>query len=140
VPAPVHDGTDGRRQLRAEVHSRDVPLEMPVHWPRFGKKTSMNDDTSIQRGNTQLFADIGSVDAEADRVRAELITRMNVLIGNAGWRKAEAARRLGLSTHELTRLLRGQFRDIGKERLRALMKILDNTATASADPIARLIR
>jgi DNA-binding Xre family transcriptional regulator len=63
---------------------------------------------------------------------------MNVLIGNAGWRKAEAARRLGLSTHELTRLLRGQFRDIGKERLRALMKTLD--AAAAADPFGRLIR
>jgi predicted XRE-type DNA-binding protein len=98
----------------------------------------MNDDTSIRRGNTQHFADIGSIDAEADRVRAELITRMNVLIGNAGWRKAEAARRLGLSAHELSRLLRGQFQDIGNERLRALMKILD--AAAAAGPIARLIR
>jgi hypothetical protein len=34
--------------------------------------------------------------------------------------------------------LRGQFQDIGNDRLRALMKTLD--AAAAADPIARLIR
>jgi predicted XRE-type DNA-binding protein len=99
----------------------------------------MNDDTSIQRGNTQHFANVGSADAEANRVRAELIARMNVLIGNVGWRKAEAAQRLGLSPHDLSRLLRGQFRDIGNERLRALMKTLDAAAGAD-EPIARLIR
>jgi predicted XRE-type DNA-binding protein len=98
----------------------------------------MNDDTLIQRGNTKHFADIGSVDAEANRVRAELITRMNVLIGNAGWRQSEAARRLGLSAHDLSRLLRGQYRDIRNDRLRVLMKTLD--AAAVADPIARLVR
>jgi predicted XRE-type DNA-binding protein len=100
----------------------------------------MTDDTSIRRGNTQHFADIGSADADANRVRAELITRMNVLIGNAGWRKAEAARRLGLSSHDLSRLLRGQFRDIGNDRLRALMETLAAAAAAADEPIARLIR
>jgi predicted XRE-type DNA-binding protein len=115
VPTPVVDGTDGGLQLRAEVHSRDVQLEMPVHWPRFRKNSPMNDDTTIQRGSTHHFADIGIADAEANRIRAELFARMNVLIGNVGWHKAEAARRLGLSSHDLSRLLRGQFRDIGVE-------------------------
>jgi predicted XRE-type DNA-binding protein len=95
----------------------------------------MNDDKSIKHGSTNVFADIGIADAEAHQVKADLVTRMNVVIGTLGWSKAQTARCLELTPHALSRLLRGQFRDIETERLQAWLSTLDAIA---ANPVARL--
>ena len=84
----------------------------------------MKDDTSVKRGSNNLFADLGYADPETHLLKAGLVTRIRDIIGESGLTQTEAAERIGLSQPDVSRLLRGQFRDASVERLiRMLTKL-----------------
>ena len=85
----------------------------------------MRDDTTIrQRGSKNLFADLGYADPETHLLKAGLVTRIRDVISANNLNQTEAAVRMGLSQPDVSRLLRGQFRDVSVERLiRMLTKL-----------------
>ena len=84
----------------------------------------MKDDTSVKRGSNNLFADLGYADPETHLLKAGLVTGIRDIIGESGLTQTEAAERIGLSQPDVSRLLRGQFRDASVERLiRMLTKL-----------------
>ena len=84
----------------------------------------MTDDTSIKRGSQNLFADLGYADPETHLLQAGLVTRIREIIGESKLNQTEAASRMGLSQPDVSRLLRGHFRDVPVERLiRMLTKL-----------------
>lgn len=85
---------------------------------------SKQDDVRIERGSANVFADLGRPDAETHLLKAELVTRIDQIIRERRLTQARAAELLGISQPDVSRLLRGNFRDYSVERLLRLMTIL----------------
>lgn len=85
---------------------------------------SASSKVRIKRGSGNVFADLGRPDAEAHLLKAELVARIDGIIRERGLTQAQAAERLGLSQPDVSRLLRGNFRDYSVERLLRLLMIL----------------
>ena len=78
----------------------------------------------IERGSGNVFADLGRPDAEAHLLKAELVTRIDKIVRQRGLKQVEAAKLLGLSQPDVSRLLRGSFREYSIERLLRLLTTL----------------
>jgi len=85
---------------------------------------SKKDDVRIEPGSANVFADLGRPDAETHLLKAELVTRIDQIIRERRLTQARAAELLGISQPDVSRLLRGNFRDYSVERLLRLMTIL----------------
>ena len=82
------------------------------------------DKLKIERGSGNVFADLGFPDAEAHLLKAELVTRIDNIIRERGLKQVEAAKLLGLSQPDVSRLLRGHFGEYSVERLLRLLTTL----------------
>ena len=78
----------------------------------------------IERGSDNVFADLGLPDAEGHLIKAGLVARIDKIIRELGLKQVEAAKLLGLSQPDVSRLLRGNFRDFSIERLLRLLTAL----------------
>ena len=81
----------------------------------------MSDDTKIKHGGKNVFADLGFADPETHLLKAGLVTRLREIISESKLTQVEAAERMGLSQPDVSRLLRGQFRDVSVERLMRML-------------------
>ena len=68
--------------------------------------------------------DLGRPDADAQLLKAELVTRIDKIVRQRGLKQVEAAKLLGLSQPDVSRLLRGSFREYSVERLLRLLTAL----------------
>ena len=82
------------------------------------------DDISIERGSGNVFADLERPGADAHLLKAELVTRIDKIIRERGLKQIDAAKVLGLSQPDVSRLLRGSFREYSVERLLRLLTAL----------------
>ena len=82
------------------------------------------DKMKIERGSGNVFADLGHPDAETHLLKAKLVTRIDEIIRRRGLKQIEAAKLLGLSQPDGSRLLRGNFREYSVERLLRLLLAL----------------
>ncbi|MDE0144749.1 MAG: helix-turn-helix transcriptional regulator [Nitrospira sp.] len=82
------------------------------------------DKMKIERGSGNVFADLGHPDAEAHLLKAKLVTRIDAIIRQRGLTQVAAAKLLGLSQPDVSRLLRGNFREFSVERLLRLLMAL----------------
>ena len=78
----------------------------------------------IERGSGNVFADLGRPDAEAQLLKAELVTRIDAIIRQRRLTQVQAADLLGLSQPDVSHLLRGNFRKYSVERLLRLLTAL----------------
>ena len=78
----------------------------------------------IERGSGNVFADLGRPDAEAHLLKAGLVIRIDEIIRQRGLKQVEAAKLLGLSQPDVSRLLHGSFREYSVERLLRLLTAL----------------
>ena len=81
-------------------------------------------DTTVERGSGNVFADLGLPEADAHLVKAELVSRIDDIVRERRLTQTEAARLLGLSQPDVSRLLRGDFREYSLERLFRLLTAL----------------
>ena len=82
------------------------------------------DNVKVERGSGNVFADLGLPDADAHLLKAELVTRIDKIIRERGLKQMDAAKLLGLSQPDVSRLLRGSFREYSMERLLRLLTAL----------------
>lgn len=81
-------------------------------------------NVKIERSSGNVFADLGIPDADVHLLKAELVTRIDRIIRKRGLKQIEAAKLLGLSQPDVSRLLRGDFREYSMERLLRLLTSL----------------
>ena len=81
-------------------------------------------DSTIERSSGNVFADLDVPDADAHLLKAELVSRIDTIVRQRGITQTEAARILGLSQPDVSRLLRGDFRQYSLERLFRLLTSL----------------
>ena len=78
----------------------------------------------IERSSGNVFADLGRPDAEAHLLKAKLVSRIDEIIRQRGLKQVDAAKLLGLSQPDVSRPLRGNFREYSVERLLRLLLAL----------------
>jgi len=81
-------------------------------------------DSAVERGGGNVFADIDLPDADAHLLKAEIVSRIDAIVRQRSITQIETARLLGLSQPDVSRLLRGDFREYSLERLLRLLATL----------------
>ena len=84
-------------------------------------KSMKTGKVKVERGSGNVFADLGRPDADTHLLKAELVTRIDGIVRGRRLTQAQAADLLGLSQPDVSRLLRGNFRDYSVERLLRLL-------------------
>lgn len=72
---------------------------------------------NIERGSTNVYADLGLDNAEEMLVKAQLATEINDIIKQRKLTQVQAAELLGITQPKLSGLLRGQFRGISESKM-----------------------
>lgn len=75
----------------------------------------------IRRGTKNVFADLGFADAEAHLLKAELMSRVQDVLQGKSLTQTEAAKITGISQPDLSRMLKGRFRDVSAERIMRML-------------------
>src|SRR6185436_15686878 len=78
----------------------------------------------VERSSGNVFADLDLPDAEAHLVKADLVSRIDEIVRRRRLTQAQAGAVLGISQPDVSRLLRGNFRDYSVERLLRLLTVL----------------
>jgi len=73
--------------------------------------------SKIERGSTNVYADLGMADAGEMLVKARLATRIAEIIRRRKLKQIDAAKILGLTQPKLSNMLRGQFRGISEAKM-----------------------
>ena len=72
---------------------------------------------NIERGSTNVYADLGLDSADEMLVKAQLATKIGDIIKRRKLTQVQAAELLGISQPKLSGLLRGQFRGISESKM-----------------------
>lgn len=78
-------------------------------------------DTVTVRGTGNVFADLGYADADTHLLKAGLVSRIHNVVIDQKLTQSAAAALMGISQPDVSRLLRGQFRDVSVERLMRML-------------------
>jgi predicted XRE-type DNA-binding protein len=73
--------------------------------------------SNIERGSTNVYADLGLPDAEEMLVKAQLASKIGDIIKRRKLTQAQAAVLLGITQPKLSGMLRGQFRGISESKM-----------------------
>ena len=99
--------------------------QIGINATRMGEDKAMNSsDSNVEPGSGNVFADLSRPGADAHMLKAELVSRIDALVRRRGMTQTEAARLLGLAQPDVSRLLRGDFREYSLERLFRLLTAL----------------
>jgi predicted XRE-type DNA-binding protein len=71
----------------------------------------------IERGSTNVYADLGLADAEEMLVKAKLAAKISEILDARGWTQQQAGQVLGIPQPKLSKMLRGQFRGISEAKM-----------------------
>ncbi len=84
----------------------------------------METEETVERGSSNVFADLGHPEPEVHLLKAELVTRIDRIIRQRELKHAEAAKLFGLPQPEVSRLLRGDFCDCSVEQILRFLTLL----------------
>ncbi len=71
----------------------------------------------LEQGSPNVFRDIGVPNAEEHFVKAKLVFRIDALMKERGLKQIEAADLFGIRQPDVSKMLRGEFRQFSVERL-----------------------
>ena len=73
--------------------------------------------TKISKSGGDVYADLGFKNAEEHALKAELVRRIAAVMKDQALTQTAAARRLGIEQPDVSKLLKGYFRQFSVERL-----------------------
>lgn len=73
--------------------------------------------SAIEHGGTNVYADLGMIDAAEMLVKAQLATKIGEIIKRRKLTQVQAAELLGIPQPKLSNMLRGQFRGISETKM-----------------------
>lgn len=82
------------------------------------------EDRKIVHGTANIFADLGFPDPETHLLKAQLVTKIRHLLKAAKMTQVQAAKTIGVSQPDISRILRGEFRECSVERLMRFLAAL----------------
>ena len=84
----------------------------------------MTDVIEVEIGGDNVFADLGLPNPEDHLAKAELASRINAAIREAGLTQAAAAALFGIDQPKVSRLMRGYLTNLSAERLMNFLTLL----------------
>lgn len=73
--------------------------------------------TQIEKGSTNVYADLGYENPEEMVIKAQLATKIGEIIRRRKLTQTQAAELLGIPQPKLSNMLRGQFRGISETKM-----------------------
>jgi predicted XRE-type DNA-binding protein len=80
----------------------------------------------VERGSGNVFADLGMPDADEHKLKAGLVAKLSSIMDEQGLSQVAASKLTGISQPDLSRVLRGRFRDFSTDRLLKAITHLDS--------------
>jgi len=87
-----------------------------------------------ETGSRNVFHDIGVPHAEEHLVKAQLVFKIDTILRRRGLKQAEAAELLGIRQPDVSKMLRGEFRQFSVERLLRFLVALDQDVEIVVKP------
>lgn len=84
----------------------------------------MKSKIKVTKSSGNIFADIGVPNADEHFVKAEIVLSIAARIKAKGLTQTAAAKRLGLSQPDISKLLRGNFAGYTLDRLFSFLRVL----------------
>ena len=78
-----------------------------------------------ETGSRNVFKDIGVPNAEEHLIKAQLVFKIDALLKARGLKQVEAAKLFGVRQPDVSKMLRGEFRQFSVERLMRFLVALD---------------
>jgi predicted XRE-type DNA-binding protein len=78
-----------------------------------------------EMGSGNVFKDLGIPNAEEHLVKAQLVFKIDQIMKNRRLKQSEAAKLLGIKQPDVSKMLRGEFRQFSVERLLRFLVSLD---------------
>ena len=85
-------------------------------------------------GNVNVFRDIGVPNAEEHLVKAQLVFKIDAILKKRGLKQVEAADLFGVRQPDVSKMLRGEFRQFSVERLMRFLVALDQDVEIIVKP------
>ena len=85
----------------------------------------MSSKQSYETGSGNVFKDIGVPNAEEHLVKAQLVFKIDTILKKRGLKQVEAAELFGVRQPDVSKMLRGEFRQFSVERLLRFLVALD---------------
>mgnify|MGYP006316931289 CR=1 FL=1 len=87
-----------------------------------------------EKSSGNVFEDIGLADAGEHLVKAKLVLKIDVLMRERGLKQVEAAALLGVKQPDISKMLRGDFRQFSVERLMRFLVALGQDVEIAVRP------
>jgi predicted XRE-type DNA-binding protein len=87
-----------------------------------------------ETGRVNVFKDIGVPNAEEHLVKAQLVFKIDAILKKRGLKQVEAAELLGVRQPDVSKMLRGEFRQFSVERLLRFLVALDHDVEIIVKP------
>jgi predicted XRE-type DNA-binding protein len=87
-----------------------------------------------QTGSHNVFEDIGIPNAEVHLVKAQLVFKIDTILKRRGLRQVEAAQLFRIRQPDVSKMLRGEFRQFSVERLLRFLVALDQDVEIVVKP------
>ncbi len=97
----------------------------------------MSKRPSYEVGSSNVFADIGLPNAEEHLIKAQLVYKIDGFIKERRLKQVEAAKLFGVKQPDVSKMLRGDFRQFSVERLLRFLVALGQDVEIVVKPRAR---
>jgi len=87
-----------------------------------------------ETGSRNVFKDLGVPNAEENLVKAQLVFKIDTIMRNRGLKQVEAAALFGVRQPDVSKMLRGEFRQFSVERLLRFLVALDQDVEIVVKP------
>jgi predicted XRE-type DNA-binding protein len=93
-------------------------------------------DAKLFVGSENVFADVGLPHADEHLIKAQLVHKIDGIMKSRGLKQVEAAAILGVRQPDVSKMLRGDFRQFSVERLIRFLVALGQDVQISVKPKA----
>lgn len=94
----------------------------------------MNNRKRYEAGSGNIFKDMGVPHAEEHLVKAQLVFKIDAILKKRGLKQVEAAALFGVRQPDISKMLRGEFRQFSVERLLRFLVALDQDVEIVVKP------
>jgi predicted XRE-type DNA-binding protein len=91
-------------------------------------------DKKYETGGPNVFKDIGIPNAEEHVIKAQLVFKIDTIMKDRGLKQVEAADLFGIRQPDISKMLRGEFRQFSVERLLRFLVALDQDVEIVVKP------
>ena len=101
------------------------------------------DGVEVQRGSSNVFADLGLPDAEKLKIKTGLAVEIRKAMRALGLTQQEAAKRMGVPQPKVSGMMRGDFTNLSERKLMDCLNRLgydiEIKARPAAEPVGHLM-